>query len=367
MLCITVILLQVSYLLTSYRQDKTYIKTSKNQIQLIKKRIQKLDRGVHTLADDKEELESLMAQNKALFETIPTFISASKETAELLRYMYANDFKKIRLEAITENDTMQLEEQFILGHTYELTFVGRYQEVRDLINHMNQSYQMIHIEGLELSNEVQDMANEQNISLYEVFGEDFYKIVRATLKLTLYTRQNELGDEEIYQPDLDLRVHSERAFSTGLKKQIHKADLSKQEEEEKDLFTLNIGDFLTSGDTYKFGGPGEDGYVGLITETDVKIQLVLKENTYEMSIEDADGKKNQVTIQATLTHPEMHIISTMRAVYEIMPNISVFIDNRTNQLLTIDISGDLTETIKIFNESGYLLTRGETKGKIKLT
>lgn len=370
MLYIVIFGIQGVYLVTSYKQDKAYIATSKSQIHFIENRIQQLDGRTPKLAEIKEELEALTAQNRALLNTIPTFTSVSKETADLLRSMYANDFKHIRLEAVTENDTITSQDQLISSHTYELNFIGRYEEVRDLVDHINQSYQMIHIESLELSNKVQDLGNEQNFSLYEAYGEDFYKIVQVTLKLTLYSRQSELEDEELYQADMDLRVHSEGAFSLYLSGQ--QEDESGEQwptNESKDLFTLNIGDFLTSGDTYKFGGPGEGegGYVGLISESDVKVQLILKENEYEMAIEDVDGKKEQITVQAVLTHPQMHIISTMRAVYDTVPNISIFIDNRTSQLLSIGIEGDLTESIKVFNESGYLLTRGETKGTIRLT
>lgn len=378
-LCMSVCLIQGIYLMTFYKQGRAYVTTNKNQIHFIEKRIQQLDERSKDVADAQKELETLTIQNSALLSAIPTFISGSKETIELLRYMHVNDFTHIRFKAIAEDDRSDLENNFISSRSYELTFVGRYKAIRDLIDHLNRSYQIIHIQSLELSNEVQAISSEQNSSLYQHFGEDFYKMVGATLRLTLYTRQSESDDEEIYQPDFSLRVNPEGAFALIQESELMEEEkldvLVSQDSEQvlrkkevKDLFTLNIGDILTSGDTYKFGGPGETngGYVGLITDADVKIQLIIKENEYEMIIEDMNGKKDQVTVQIVLTHPEMHIISTMRAIYDTMPNISIFVENRTKQLMQISMEGDFTKNIKLFNEAGYLLNKGETRGFIKL-
>lgn len=372
-------LIQGIYFITFYKQDKIYITTQKNQLYFIEERIQQLNEYANNLGDTQKQLEALTLQNRALSNVIPTSISGFREANELLRYMYANHFMNIRFEVITEKDAIESKNTLISSHTYELMFVGRYEEVRDLIEHLNQSYQMLHIQSLELSNEIQSLDDESHAYLYEYYGEDFYKIVQATLKLTLYTRQDEAGNQEIYQPDIDLRANTEGVFMLNNQEELSMSGVTNKDDdatsyhpqvqEEGDLFILNIADILTSGDTYKFSGPGETqgGYVGLITQEDVKIQLTIKEKEYEMSIEDALGKADKVTVQTELIHPKMHIISTMRSIYNPMPNISIFIDNRTKQVMQISMEGNLIEKIKVFNESGYQLVRGETKGMIKLT
>ena len=187
------------------------------------------------------------------------------------------------------------------------------------------------------------------------FGEDLYKTVSATLYLTLYTRQSEANDEEIYQPNFDLRVNPEGAFALN-------------QDEEVDLFTLNVGERLAAGNHYILEGPGEknEDYIELVTDTDVRIQVTLREKEYEIVMEDINGKKDQIIVQKVLTHPRMNILSLVGASSEARPDISIFIDNRTNQMMEISLEGQATENIKVFNEAGYLLSKGETKGLMQL-
>lgn len=375
-----VLLGQIVYLFTIYKDDKACIAANRKEIKFIEKHIEQLNESVETLPETKKELEIVTAQKMAIFNTIPTFVAGSKEGVELFRYMNLNDFVNTSFKAITEENYINTENELILNRSYELNFVGRYEEVQGFIDNLNRSYQIINIKSLELSNEVQDLTNERNLSLYYYFGEDFNRIVEATMKLTMYTRQGDLESEEIYQPDLDMRTNREGAFSLIQKEEVKVSpSVSKVEnvpvekvpikEATKDLFTLNVGDILTSGDTYKFGGPGENGggYVGLITESNVDITLVVRDDSYDMIIENINGEKNEVTIQAAITEPEMNIISTMRAIYDVMPSIHVYVDNKTSELMKINVSGNLTECIYVFNEVGEQVSKGQTKGNIKLT
>ena len=372
---IIVIFAQVVYLLTIYKEDKMCIAANRRAIRSIETRIKHLDECVEKLPETKNELEQVASQKMAILNTIPTFVAGSKEGIELFRYMSINDFANVGFKAIIEENNANNEDELILKRSYELTFVGRYEEVQSFIDNLNRSYQIINIESLELSNEVQDLTNGKNLSLYEYFGEDFKKLVEVKLKLTMYTRQSDSEDEEIYQPDLDMRTNLEGAFAFIQKEETQISSFVSQEENApvkeraSDVFTLNIGDILNSGDTYKFGGPGENGggYVGLITEANVNITLVVRETGYEMRIEDINGAKDEMTIQTAITLPEMNIISTMRQIYDVMPNVHVYIHNHTNQVMKINISGDLTDHIYVFNEAGEQVGKGQTKGNIKLT
>lgn len=355
---IAMLLGQVVYLFTIYKDDKAYIAANRREIKFIEKRIEQLNERVEKLPEMKKELELVTAQKMAILNRIPVFIAESKEGVELFRYMNLNDFVNTSFKVITEDHYINTEDELILNRSYELTFVGRYEEIQDFIDNLNRSYQIINIKSLELSNEIQDLTNERNLPLYHYFGEDLNRVVEATMKLTMYTRQSELRNEEIYQPDLDMRTNREGAFT-----------LTQKEEATTDLFTLNVGDILTSGDTYKFGGPGENGggYVGLITESNVAITLVIRDDGYDMIIEDMNGVKDEVTIQTAIIEPEMNIISTMREIYEVMPNVHVYVDNKTSQLMKINVSGNLTECIYVFNEVGEQVNRGQIKGNINLT
>lgn len=376
---IAVLLGQVVYLFTIYKGDKACIAVNRREIEFIEKRIDQLNERVEKLPETKKELELVTAQKMAIFNTIPTFVAGSKEGVELFRYMNLNDFVNTSFKVITEDNYIDTEDEFILNRSYELSFVGRCEEVQGFIDNLNRSYQIINIKSLELSNEVQDLTNERNLSLYYYFGEDFNRIVETTMKLTMYTRQSELEGEEIYQPDLDMRTNREGAFTLIQKEEKVNPSVSQTEnvpvekvsikEVTKALFMLNVGDILTSGDTYKFGGPGENGggYVGLITESNVDITLVVREDGYDMIIENITGEKDEVTIQTAITEPEMNIISTMRQIYDVMPNIHVYVDNKTSQLMKINVSGHLTECIYVFNEVGEQVSKGQTKGNIKLT
>lgn len=377
---IVVLFVQVVYLFTIYKKDKAYIVANRSEIRFIEKRIEQLDARAEKLPETKKELELVTAQKMAMFNTIPTFVAGSKEGIELFRYMKINDFKNISFKGLIEENKAISEDELILNRSYMLTFVGRYEDVQSFIDNLNRSYQIINIKSLELSNEVQNLTNEKNLLLYDYFGEDFNKIVEATLKLTMYTRQSKLEDEEIYQPDLDMRTNLEDIFAFGQKEEIQVSPSVSQEENSSDekvpakevakgLFTLNVGDILTSGDTYKFGGPGENGggYVGLITEASVNITLVVKDNGYDMTIEDINGVKDEVTIQTAIIESEMNIISTMREIYDVMPSVHVYIDNKTSQVMKINVSGHLTDYIYIFNESGQQVSKGQTRGNIKLT
>lgn len=377
---IAILLAQVVYLCIVYKEDKASIVANRSEIRSIEKRIEKLDQSVEKLPETRKELELITTQKMAMLNTIPTFVAGAKEGIELFRYMNINDFADTGFKAITENDNANTEDEMILKRSYELTFVGRYEEVQSFIDNLNRSYQIINIESLELSNEVQDLTNEKNLSYYYYFGEDFDKIVQATIKITMYTRKGDIRDEEIYQPDLDMRTNLDGTFAFIQKEEVQVSPTVNQEEnipvEEvtvkefaKDVFTLNVGDILTSGDTYKFGGPGEGegGYVGLISETNVNITLVVREDGYDMTIEDVNGEKDEMTIQTAITKPAMNIISTMRPIYDVMPNVHIYIYNHTSQVMPVTISGTLADNIYVFNEADQQVSKGQTKGNIKLT
>lgn len=134
-------------------------------------------------------------------------------------------------------------------------------------------------------------------------------------------------------------------------------------------FLISIGDILSSGDTYKLSGPGEDDtrYVGIISDTNATMTLSVYDDHYELSVEDEKDQVEQTTIYIPIKTPTLRIISTMREVQTVMPNVHINVYNYSSDNMKISIEGTLLDNIHIFNEKGQEVAKGQTKGKISLT
>lgn len=369
---------QVAYLLTVYKDDKTVIANNKAEIDSIERRIAQLEERVKMLPETQKELELVTAKKMAMLNTIPTFIANSKESSDLFRYMGLKDFMKRGVKVIDDEADTSVDD-LILKSKYELTFVGRYKDVRDFVDSLNASYQIINVQAFALDNAIQEKEGVDALPYKNHFGEDFDQLVTATLKLTMYTRVDENKADEIYQPDFDGRINAENNFKRVKKSgqevspSVSQDEPLKTEEPEPmtamDVFTLNVGDILTSGDTYKFGGPGPNGggYVGLISQANTHISLVIRDDGYEMSIEDEEGNVNQTSVSIPITRPGLEIISTMRPTDIVMPNVHVYVYNYTSQVMDVKMSGSLLDNIHVFNELDQQVRQGQTKGNIRLS
>ena len=373
-----VLFAQAAYLLTVYKDDKNRIASSKEEINSIERRISQLEERVKMLPETQKELDLVTAKKMAMLNTVPTFVASGKEGADLFRYMGLKDFRDSSLKI--EDDEVSTEtDDLILKSKYELSFVGRYKDVRDFVDSLNASYQIINVQELDIDNAIQEKEGEEVLPYKNHFGADFDQVVTAKLKLTMYTRRSEEAVDEVYQPDFDGRITIENNFKRakkigeGVSPSVSQEEPVTTQEPERvtatDLFTLNVGDILTSGDTYKFGGPGPNGggYAGLISQANTHISLVVREDGYEMSLEDENGNVNQTSMSIPITNPGLEIISTMRQTNVVMPNVHIYVYNYTSKVMDVKMRGTLLDNIHVFNELDQQVRVGETKGNIRLS
>lgn len=370
---VAVLVGQVAYLMTTYKEEQGYLKASQEELRLTQRRFEQLQVQVNQLPETKRELELVTSEKEALLGMVPSFTSGSKEGIELLRYMNMNDFMDTKfkvmetevLSGLGEEETKLIDDK-IIRRRYELTFVGRYRDVQSFIDHLNGSYQMIHIESMEMDNSVQKLEEKENLPYYLYYKDDLNQIVKVALQLTMYTRHNQDAvDTEIYQPDLNMRTNQKNVFSLIQETNQEANALMSQD---KDLFTLLVGDILTSGDTYKLDGPGEkdEGYVGLMSEVSVEIYLVIRADGYEAKIKDAKGQEETISVLEAIENPEMSIISTMRPINEVMPSVHIYVDNQTHQEMVTYLEGSLTDHITVYAGNGKQVSKGQVEGKVRL-
>lgn len=368
---------QAGYLITVFKDDKAKIASGREEIASIERRIEQLEERVRMLPETQKELELVTAKKMAMLNTVPTFTANGKEGSDLFRYMGLKDFMDMSIKG--EDDSAQVNADEIISKSkYELSFVGRYKDVRDFVDSLNASYQVINIQEFSVDNAIQDKDGEEALPYIYHFGEDIDQVVEAKVKLTMYTRVSDDKIDEIYQPNYDVRVTTEDNFKR-IKKADNEVSPSVSQDEPttepqqpgyvtaSDVFTLNIGDIFTSGDTYQLGGPGTGGYVGLISQVNTHISLVIRDDGYEMSMEDENGNVKQTSVDIPITSPGLNIISTMRPLEQVMPNIHVYVYNYTSQIMEVKLNGSMLDNIHVFNELDQQVRVGQTKGNIKVS
>ena len=373
-----VLFAQAAYLLTVFKDDKARIASSKDEISSIERRISQLEERVKMLPETQKELDLVTAKKMAMLNTVPTFVANGKEGSDLFRYMGLKDFMDASLK-IEDDESSSETDELILKSKYELSFVGRYKDVRDFVDSLNASYQIINVQELDIDNTIQEKEGEEVLPYKNHFGAEFDQVVTAKLKLTMYTRRDEIAVDEIYQPDLDGRVTIENNFKRakkigeGVSPSVSQEEPITTPEPERvtatDVFTLIIGDILTSGDTYKLSGPGAGGesYVGLISQVNTHISIVVRDDGYEMSIEDEEGNVKQTSVNTNISNPGLNIVSTMRATDIVMPNVHVYVYNYTSNVMDVKVYGNLLENIHVFNELDQQVRVGQTKGNIRVS
>ena len=382
---VAVLGIQVAYFMTVYRTEQETIANNKEEIRLTQMRIEELEKRIQKLPETQKELELVSAEKQAILNMLPSYTAISKNTVELFRYMDINDFAETGCKTI-EDESYETQDG-IKRYSYELSFIGRYGEIIEFVNNLNQSYQVTNVQSLVMDNSVQDLQNEENLIYLAHYGEDFPQVVRATLSITMYARYDEeMVEQEIYQPDLELRSNPDSLFAFVQSEEVEEEavleDEILEEEEENsevvditpiidtdDTFTLSVGDRITSGDTYKLDGPGSqmEDYVGLITDTNIEVAIEVYEDHYKMSMTDKNGEREETEVQIPIEEPRLNIISTMRQLDDVMPNIHVYVHNHTQTVMEVSLTGSLLDHIYVFNGQDEQMTKGETKGNIKLT
>ena len=369
---IGIICIEGLYLVTVYRTDKNMITQNKEIIKMTHSKMDDAERQIKAMPEIQKELKLATLRKQDIFSMLPTYQSSSKSVAELLRYMKLNNFEDISIINIEQPEN-QIQEEGIIQRTYELSFIGCYEEVTNFIHYINQSKQVIYIESLMLNNEIQDLENKGSLVYYNHYGKDFSTLVQVNLILSMYLRYDQgEAKQEIYYPDFDLNINEESLFKyTQSATQVMSIEEDLEQdiltEEIDDLFTLNIGDDHTSGDTYKLDGPGsgEGDYIGLISNENVEIKIEVYTDHYIMHIEDEKGLEEETEVKINLESPRMEVISTRRPISKIMPVIHICIENHTNKVMEVQLVGSMKDNICFFSGTDRIY-EGEIKENIRL-
>lgn len=377
-----VILAQFYYLFTSYKQDKETIAANRQEIASVQQDIDQLEERLVMHEESKKELARLEMQKTALLDTIPSQTQNSKFMSNMMNNLSLMDYMNLR---VVDNGVETIENEIgkINKRTYEIMFTSTYTTSKKLIEHIAGMYQAANISQYNFNAGIQETAAEDMAEYYTLFGDDFYEIGETTFKLTVFYRVDGSISDEVYQPGVSGRASTEPFKNNKLEvaetstsiptdiSEIPPIDVAPITElpESDSQFLISIGDILSSGDTYKLSGPGEDDtrYVGIISDTNATMTLSVYDDHYELSVEDEKDQVEQTTIYIPIKTPTLRIISTMREVQTVMPNVHINVYNYSSDNMKISIEGTLLDNIHIFNEKGQEVAKGQTKGKISLT
>lgn len=381
-MCIAVVILvEGYYLLVFYLQDKAEIADNLSQIETTNVRIEQLEKRWAHYEESKSELKKIQDQKGMLLERIPDQSNYSRYTNELFNYLSSMiDGLELNVKN-TVNEPMQSVLGTINARTYEISFVSTYSDSRKLLTHLNSMNQVSNIISYSFNTEKQLAEGEEYYRYLAKFGSKLNEVGLTSLKLMVFYRLDSRVPDESYQEG-----HSEKnnllPFANVQKRNEEMAALHAAQEEvvllakevssskEADLnssvFTLNIGDILSSGDTYKLSGPGEEEghYIGLTTERNTEIAVEVYEDHYILSLKDDKGQIMESSVEEAIGTPSLNIISTMRSLQEVMPNVHVMVGNYTGQRMNVSLSGSLLENIHIYDQSGEEIHPGESSGKM---
>lgn len=204
-------ILEILYGITGYQSDQQVILQSQSEMIRIKEKKENLEIQKERITDVEKELLSVAMQKQALMNRIPNYKAHSEQMAELMRYMECYDFSNISYQTV-ENEENDQSIEHIINERYELCFVGRYDEIVDFIECLNAVNQMLRIERIDLSNEVQDLEREENKPFASQYGEDVSEIVQAVIELCLYIKDGDESRHEIYHSDFTIARNSDSLF-----------------------------------------------------------------------------------------------------------------------------------------------------------
>lgn len=209
--CFLVIgVLEILYGITGYQSDQQVIRQSQSEMIRAREKKQSLELEKEKRTDMEEALLSVTKKKEAMMNKIPDYKTHSQQMAQWMRYIACYDFSNISFELIGSEDDEQPIES-IISERYELSFIGKYEEIVEFIENLSASSPMLRICRIDFSNEVQDIEREENKALLEQYGE-VSEIVQATIELCLYIKDGTHLGQEIYDSDFTINRHNDSLF-----------------------------------------------------------------------------------------------------------------------------------------------------------
>ena len=350
---ITFILLGI-YIVKYHLKDLQTLKDNEEQILRYEGKIQALKSQLPKLSQIEEKTKIMNGQSKVVADRIPNVSSATEEMMKLQQYLENHEFYRIKLVEMGHS----LLEENMTQRDYMISFVSPYEDVKALVENLNNAYQLINIHELEIDNEVQLQEDEVEI-LKNYFGEDLSDIVTTSLMFSIYVKENK--KEGLYEVQIPTINPTSSPFNA-----YEKLEAFMAQKQGYTPFELVISDVLTSGDTYQLVGPGDTKhYLGLTSGEETEITIKIKDTGYAFEIKDCLGEVQEATYTYEVLAPYLTITSTMRQIHEVMPEVDIVLCNESSQDLTVEVSGSLLNQIHIYNAMHEEILQGETKGNIK--
>lgn len=373
---ILVVVAQIYYMMTFYKQDKATIASNNEEIANVQRRIDQLEERLAKHEESKKELAQLENQKAALLATIPNYNAYTKFAGVLQDYFDLTNFYDMR---VTTNNRGNVANE--LGEVsecqYTVQFTSTYEDSNNLVERINNMYQAANISTYSFDTSVQQREAEELAKLRSEFGDKINQIGTTNLAFSVFYRPTPIDVDEIYQSYVTPETNMEEVFNNP-KKGVTEVTAITQDEAPPTVttpildgskFSLQISDILTSGDTYMLSGPGsgDEHFIGLSSQQNTKISILVYNNQYELTIEDEDGNVKQTHMDIDIANPYLRIVSSMRPLEDVMPNVHVYIYNYTDTVMNVILEGTMTENIYIFNEYDKPVSKGQTKGNISLT
>lgn len=353
-LLLSTLIVEIIYLGTIYKNEQTIIEANRAETLSSASKLGEMSKQSLDLGETKKQIEMLQSKKEEILNQLPSFESSSKEMTELIRYLSLNDFKDIEIKVLmSEKD--EWKELEMIKRSYEIKWVGSYDEIKEFIHKLNQSYQMLEIEKLEIDNEVQNLEEESNWKYYSYYKTHFNEIVKAKLELSLYERRNE-EEKEIYQPNLNLLMNSEKVFSRTQKEE----SLIKIEEQNSFLLYSR-----TDEGAYQLEAPDGES-IQINGKTDVSVYLIIRDDGYHMSLMNDEGEVEEISGDIEIFKPQMKVLNTSTHTGMDEIHILITIHNQTQDEMSICIDEEIAENIQVFDEQGKEIRRGYSSGKLKL-
>lgn len=371
---------QIYYFSTIHQQNKMKVEDTRLDIILKEEQFKQLENQLEALAQTKETLKQTEMKVTALTNKIPSYMSSAKEFSDMIRIMQTSNFASVTIKA---EDVVEhtFENTLFLECKYMLKYIAPFSQSRNFINALNQSNQLLNIASFKIDNAPQ-METEKESAYKYLYQEGFNELVQTEVKFSAFVDPQKV--ETVYDPAINLLTNTQNAFfnvETLIKKEgevgenidvvdpVTLPPTTTSKEEEATKFEINVTDILTSGDTYNFVGPSDtEGrlYAGLVGHQDVVIKFTLEKDSYTISLETADGQIIQKEATVKMTKPHLNIYSTMKAIADEMPKVTIYINNHTEEMLSIRLDGTLLGNVTLYNEGKEVLLKGQTKGNIKV-
>lgn len=383
-IAVLVIALQIAYVFTVYNNQLQDINELNVSISKKEKEIETLQQKLQALPELEAKLEKAILEKNALIAQIPGSYSTAKDFSNIMDIAQANGLGKVDVQ--TEEVTIdQLGDYQIKEKRYKLVYMSSYGQSESFIRNLNRSYQTIQLSDLIIDNGPQGNQEYMAASGYKGNGRDF---VQTELKFIMFTNPTK-PDEELYDAGSSIVTNSDEPFykmdATPSDAPVDTSALpegtpSVGETIQPDLtmpartsvgpsvFTLNLADILTSGDNFQFSGPGPTTsvYAGMRSPNEGFVTLTIREDSYDIVIEDSSGKVSQNSAIIRLGDLSMQINASIAKIKENMSNVHVYVNNYSSRNISVRLVGQGKEYVKIYNSLGQQVLPGQTLGKVSL-